>query len=767
MSIYTFFSISKSLLTGFSVWNGYRCSRSLVMGRQEQLFLCTVDNLVNSILALSLLSDAIYWKKSRLITLLPYTPYVFMPGLYYVAAKLQKDKDAEKSFARLEQRFSRASGNTLGKKMEDDCSDNVERQTCLERRFPKNGSHDMRSLAMRIDDAHKRSKCGKVKNFMHSFCDILYMHMPNILILTMIAQSILSIHYRHKVANNLIQLFFCVWAVADQGIFLKKPSEDDGFLYKINKGMIVRIYTPFMNKVSLKLGFATYWFRGGLTGKINAIFLFIIQYVPISKFVKKMAPPELVLYFEELLNKAKNQASFHFVDIPETIENRDIESNDPLVPTKLLLQTNFILKDPLPHTSIEQVRKNLQKRILADQTLSSEEHKSCNEIFGTDQKDGILYHHALSAKEEESFEERRIRVKRIFHTCEQYWDKVKGDILSRHRDGELSKCAAANALAIQDLSLELYTLDFNQDEGTELKNKMLVILQQARDREFSKINQKNWSVDTAIQYEEKRDWLQKGLLSTIDQSYREREKDIEEVKKIWQCVTDPLVWWASFGRYMLNAYLKPCAMKIFFIFMDVLAKSKSEQGVSCHMVNKEIYMLGGDLGLSNYLEAKRDYKNYCARYAIPPSLSKDLYKIAFIERSRGFFKNYHSTWFSEIMQALQTAEDPRLNSASLVRYSLKRNQQNEGWCDMAMEEEQKRVDNPQAQLPEPLLRQMLIQFCVDKGFLKSADSRQNVKIWSAEERYTEDQGLQLAAAMGLQDMLEGFIREAEHHIPQQ
>ena len=298
-----------------------------------------------------------------------------------------------------------------------------------------------------------------------------YLHIPDFMLLAVLASSLAGIYLGHETTGCKIQAFFCVLSLLEQGSFTLKPVEKEGPFFTLFRGKIAKMYWPILHKGYKYISIPAQFIYGGYIGKIGALFQIWIK--GSVYYFKRQQQEEGRQY------ALQSDAKPKFFKIPRSL--------DPLLPTVKCFQL-FDLQDPCPGTDAYDLRVEVATLMAADQTpfMNEEEQGHLtkrNILEQTLGENGIF---AKAINEAEITDRQEIAIKFILFHLRLNWDGVKGEIVKFFY--ELDKCETRTADAIFKLAMELVSstqLKEGNDSTHAAEKQMLLILQRVRDNRAS------------------------------------------------------------------------------------------------------------------------------------------------------------------------------------------------------------------------------------------------------------------------------------------
>jgi hypothetical protein len=450
--------------------------------------------------------------------------------------------------------------------------------------------------------------------------DFIFSQVPNFILIASVLQSVVGLYFGVNTTSHLIHLGFYLLSFLEQGISWEKIEENHGPLFQFMNGNLVHYYDTTLGQAYSWFGIPHQLIYGGLFTKLvqlGKIFLILpdeLQDRSIKALVKFLSSfssnmQTLSNDIDTQTEKSKEQNPVTLTDhlnidlapIPNKEEKECYKKISPdlkLRMTEKFLEL-FTLDDPLPDTSLQTLKNQVQDCLENDETLNSEETKKLQELLG---KEGKLVTYIVGADDDERGRF-MVNAKIVYQALLQDWNHQKMILLRRHRD---FLCKAAITSEMQKLALEMSDLsptDPLEEEDREkigVAKEIALVLQQYRDLVFTR----------RIQY----------LLNNIKSSF-DAFKDIgEKIKSEFPLPSFDLTemqqtgWWIQFFKGLGAEILSFATL----ITLDFQKESQTNR----HAFNTYLVVFGKEGGLSTYQDAVRDFNLANIGNGAPPMVSR-------------------------------------------------------------------------------------------------------------------------------------------------
>ncbi len=334
--------------------------------------------------------------------------------------------------------------------------------------------------------------------------------------------------------------------------------------------------------------------------------------------------------------------------------------------TEKMLQV-FRLKDHFADKSLTELEQALQAKLREPNDPYMELHESVGthremleHLIGTGGTKGYLHQHVIACRNRGEKEEKELYLKNIFGWVLQDWEERRKNLVERHGD---FLCRTATGGTLQQLAYEIYGDLLNgkvagRRTSQELRRDLVemgiqLILQQRRDLVVMSGMQGG-----AYELLERQDMIERGIQD--DRARRFEAAAEEGVRARAQAYGVAGVQYGAFQ------FAKQVAMGI---------------GTSRHTNNFGTVLIGKNLGLSHYAEARRDVEIQMHRRFLDMSLFDtttdllnpftDLMQVSNI-LYRGADDKNAKMFFEELVDAIVMKEDKRLDFNVVKQYIQER-----------------------------------------------------------------------------------------------
>lgn len=471
--------------------------------------------------------------------------------------------------------------------------------------------------------------------------DLIYKGIPDLTLLASIVQHSVAIYFGISPLKNAIYLSFLIWCVLEQGLFLATERENAGLLYRVFDGEIVKLYNPYVKKISDIASNVLLYEYGGLFGKMIAIPTLALKLPTLCPEVINSQFRRIgnLPFFQNILEKFNNDLPPIPTNIPKIWKTSSLtEQNSPNFQITQKVFRRFECNDQFPDRELEELLNQVKEQIQQDRGLTKEQKANLESLFSQDTiySKGILPSN-IPCGEGILKHDYELRLKNILGALCQDWNRYK--IACSEKYSEFMLCLDSVNLTLNKLHQEIY-LEINKTENegklspallkkNRLNMQILFVLQAMRDESFIETHQKDLQL------------LKTGELFSLYAKDSETKLNKKTIGLFHKCT------------HLFRYYYYTCFKWVwktrpvqYFVcpYLENLQSNK-------HTVNYYRTIFGTTLGLSDYEIALADRdKSHSSTI-----MEKLLSHLDFIHK-----KPYTDTWFEKLARVIVNPSDPRI-----------------------------------------------------------------------------------------------------------